>query len=71
LDVPWTLALLLAGVTLAVAARWHQSRPRELGEPRLFPSTLVLAIGVILTVVATAHLVTLLTGVPLRGRLAP
>jgi uncharacterized membrane protein YidH (DUF202 family) len=71
LSLPWTLALLALGVALAAIARWHEVRPRELGQPRLFPSTLVLAVGVILTVVAAAHLVSLLTGTPLRGRFMP
>jgi hypothetical protein len=71
LSLPWTLALLAVGVALAALSRWHESRPRGLGQPRLFPSTLVLAVGVLLSVVAAAHLVSLLTGTPLRGRFTP
>jgi uncharacterized membrane protein YidH (DUF202 family) len=71
LSLAWTLALLAVGVALAALSRWYESRPRELGQPRLFPSTLVLAVGVLLTVVAAAHLVSLLTGTRLRGRFTP
>jgi preprotein translocase subunit Sec61beta len=66
--LPWTLALLIVGLTLAGLARWHESRPRELEQVGLFPTTLVLAVGVIAAVLAVAHLVTLLTGFPLTGR---
>jgi hypothetical protein len=69
--VPWTVALLVFGLALATFARWYESRPRDLGEVRLFPTTLVLAIGVIAAVLAAAHLVTLLSGVPLVGRYGP
>ena len=56
---------------LAGIARWYETKPRELGEVRLFPATLVLAIGVIAAVLAAAHLVSLLTGIPLTGRYGP
>lgn len=69
LSLGTTLALLAAGLVLCGVSRWHEGRPRPLGEPRLFPSTLVLAVGVVLTVLASAHLVSLLTGVRLHGRL--
>jgi hypothetical protein len=66
-----TLVLLSLGIVLVLFCRWYETRPRELGEVRLFPSTLVLAIAVLLTVVAAAHLVSLLTGVRLHGRYSP
>lgn len=69
MSLPWTLVLLAAGLALCAYSRWQESRPRELGEVRLVPTTLLLGIGVLLTVLAAAHLVSLLTGVPLRGRL--
>ena len=71
MTLPWTVALLVLGLALAGFARWYESRPRELGEVRLFPATLLLAIGVIAAVLATAHLVSLLTGNPLVGRYGP
>jgi hypothetical protein len=63
--------MLAAGLLLAGFARWQETRPREIGEVRLFPSTAVLAAGVLLTVLAAAHLVSLLTGVPLKSRYMP
>ena len=36
---------------------------------RLFPVLPVMAVGVILSVLAAAHLVSLMTGSPLKGRL--
>jgi hypothetical protein len=71
LTLPWTIMLLAAGLALIALARWHESRPRELGEVRLFPATLVLAVGVVAAVLAAAHLVSLITGVPLVGRYGP
>lgn len=69
MTLPWTLALLALGLVLCALSRWHETRPRGLGEVSLFPTTLVLGIGVLLTVLAGAHLVSLLTGVPLKGRM--
>ena len=63
-ELHWTLALLAAGVALAGFCRWYEGRPRELGEVRLFPSTALMALAVLASIVALAHLVTLLTGVP-------
>lgn len=71
MTLPWTVVLLVAGLALAGLARWYESRPRELGEVPLFPATLLLAIGVIAAVLAAAHLVSLLTGIPLTGRNGP
>jgi hypothetical protein len=45
----------------------HEARPRELGEIGLLPSTLLLGVGVLLVILALAHLVTLTTGVRLRA----
>ena len=67
----WTVALLAAGLILTGIARWHETRPRQLGEVRLFPATAVLAVGVLLSVLAATHLVSLLTGTPLHGRYGP
>lgn len=71
MTLPRTLLLLAAGLALCLVSRWYEARPRALGEVPLFPSTLVLGVGVVLSVVALAHMVSLLTGVRLHGRLAP
>ena len=70
MTLPWTLILLAFGLSLAGFARWHESRPRALGEVTLVPATLLLAVGVVAVVVAGAHLVSLITGIPLHGRLS-
>ena len=69
MGIGWTLALLAIGLSLAALARWQETRPREPGAVRLFPVLPVMAAGVILSVLAAAHLVSLLTGSPLKGRL--
>ena len=50
MTLPWTLALLALGLVLCALSRWYETRPRGLGEVSLFPTTLVLGIGVLLTV---------------------
>lgn len=69
MSLNWTLATFVIGLSLAALARWQESRPRALGEVRLFPVLPVMAVGVLLSVLAGAHLVSLLTGAPLKGRL--
>lgn len=68
MTLPWTLALLVAALAMAALGRWQEARPRELGEARLVPPALLLGVGVLLAVLALAHLVTLTTGVPLESR---
>jgi hypothetical protein len=64
-----TLLLLAAGAALTVYCLWHQRRPRELGQVSLFPANLLLGVGLVVVILALAHLVTLLTGRPLTGRM--
>lgn len=68
MSLPWTLALLLAGLGLSGFCLWHQRRPRELGQVSLFPATFLLGVGLILAILALAHLITLLTGHAPPGR---
>jgi uncharacterized iron-regulated membrane protein len=63
-----TLGLLLAGLALCGFCLWHQQKPRTLGDVPWFPSTLVLGLGILLVILALAHLVSLWTGHPLKGR---
>jgi hypothetical protein len=67
-SVAWTMALLAAGLALAAFCLWHQQRPRELGDVPWFPSTLLLGVAMVLVIMALAHLVSVWTGHPLKGR---
>lgn len=68
MTLPWTAALLIVGLGMTLIARWQEARPRPLGEVPIFPAAMVMGIGLIVCVVAAAHLLALLTGVPLHGR---
>ena len=64
-----TVILLAASLVLAAFCLWHQRRPRELGQVSLFPANLLLGVAVVGVILALAHLVTLVTGHPLTGRM--
>ncbi len=66
-----TLALFTLGLALTMWAAWQERRQRGLGELPLLPPFPILIFGVIIILVATAHLVTLWSGVPLKSRFAP
>ena len=71
MSLGWTTGLLVFGLALAAIARWQETRPREFGEVRWFPVLPVMAVGVLLSVLAAAHLLSLITGAPLKGRYGP
>ena len=66
-----TLAVLLAALIAAALANWRERRPRDLGRPPLVPYTAIQVIAVVAAILMLAHLVSLLTGQPLRGRGLP
>jgi hypothetical protein len=51
-------------------ANWHERRPRALGRPPLVPHSAIQVVAVLVIIVMLAHLVSLLTGQPLKGRLS-
>ena len=63
-----TLILLVSSLVSTALCVWYERRPKVIGEPRMFPSTIVMMLSVVMAVLALAHLVTLITGVPLKGR---
>jgi len=63
-----TVILLLAGLAGLAFCAWYERRPRELGEVRYLPTTLILFVAVLMVILAIAHLVTLVTGEPFKGR---
>ena len=66
-----TTGALVAGIALALLGRWLDRRERPLGSVPLVPPFWLTVAGVLVVVLMLAHLVTLLTGVPLRPRGAP
>jgi hypothetical protein len=63
-----TLAVLFAALAVAALANWRERRPRDVGRPPLVPYTAIQMIAVLVVILMLAHLVSLLTGHPLRGR---
>jgi hypothetical protein len=66
-----TIAVLLAALIVAALANWRERRPRDVGRPPLVPYTAIQAVAVLVIILMLAHLVSLLTGQPLRGRGLP
>ena len=64
-----TIACLLAALLIAGVANWRESRPRDLGRPSLVSYSAIQVLAVLVVILMLAHLVSLLTGQPLQGRL--
>jgi hypothetical protein len=64
-----TLGVLAAAAVLLAAASLGARRPREPGELPLVPYGAIQFLAMVAIVLMLAHLVTLLTGHPLVGRL--
>jgi hypothetical protein len=65
-----TVAILLAALLVAGLANWRERRPRDLGRPPLVPYTTIQVLAALVIILMLAHLVSLLTGQPLHGRLS-
>ena len=63
-----TLVLLAAALTLIVFANWRERQERPLGKAPLISYPALQMIGIVFAVLLIAHLMSLLTGQPLRGR---
>ena len=66
-----TVAILLGALAIVALANWRERRPRELGRPPLVASPAIQAIAIVVVIVMLAHLVSLLTGQPIKGRGLP
>ncbi|MEM7041452.1 MAG: hypothetical protein AAF543_01445 [Pseudomonadota bacterium] len=63
-----TLALLAASVIVVAFANWSERQDRPLGKTPLVSYPVLQMVGIVVAVLLIAHLVSLLTGQPLRGR---
>ncbi|MGI9413211.1 MAG: hypothetical protein ACR2PM_06060, partial [Hyphomicrobiales bacterium] len=69
LDVLITLACLAGSLSLGAYLLWLERRPIGPGRPRLVPTPPLLLICALVLILALAHMVTIVTGVPHKGRL--
>ncbi len=66
-----TLLLLAATLSIIAFANWQERRKRPLGKTPLVSYPALQMLGILFAVLLLAHLVSLLTGQPLRGRRMP
>jgi uncharacterized membrane protein YidH (DUF202 family) len=66
-----TLVLLATSLLLAAFANWQERQERPLGKAPLVSYPVLQMIGIVFALLLLAHLVSLLTGHPLRGRRMP
>jgi hypothetical protein len=71
MSLPVTISLLLAALILVAFANWRERQERPLGKAPLISYPALQMVGILLSVLLLAHLVSLLTGQPLRGRQMP
>jgi uncharacterized iron-regulated membrane protein len=64
-----TLTILLLALAVAGFANWRERRPRALGRPPLISYTALQMVALVVVILMLAHLVSLLSGQPLTGRL--
>lgn len=71
MDLTGTLIGLVVSAAVFGWANWRQRREkdREPGDVSLIPFTLIQMASVVAVVVMAGHLISLLTGVPFRGRM--
>lgn len=67
MDLPTTAVLMAAAAALIGLSLWGTRRKRGFGEISYVPWHGLLFVGILAFCALAAHLVTLLTGVPLRG----
>ena len=70
MDLPTTFAGLAIAAAVFGWANWRQrkERERDLGDVSLLPLTFIQMASVVAVVVFAGHFITLLTGVPFKGR---
>jgi hypothetical protein len=60
-----TVGILLGGLGLAAAMAWLERRPKTELNPRLVPTTALMFLGLLVVILAAAHLLTI-TGITTR-----
>lgn len=70
MDLFTTLIILGAAILLFAFAYWQDKRERTPGQVTLIPYTMIQILAVVTCLVLLAHLVTLVSGAPFRGRFA-
>ncbi len=68
MDLASTIMLLLAAALIAGLANWRERRPRALGDVPLLPYPAIQMLALALAILLLAHLISLVTGLPLGGR---
>ena len=63
-----TLAVLAGAALLFAFAWWQDKRERTPGQVSLIPYTMIQIFAVVTCLVMLAHLVTLISGAPFKGR---
>lgn len=63
-----TISILIVALLIAGLANWRERRPRPVGKPSLVPYIAIQILAVLVIILMLAHLVSLLTGHPLKGR---
>lgn len=66
-----TAVLLILSLLAAALANWRERRPHALGKAPLVSYPAIQMVAIVVAVLLIAHLVSLLTGQPLRGRRMP
>lgn len=68
-DVATPLGILVLAVGIFALANWQQRKLRQHGRPQWLPLTLIQMLALVAAFVMAGHLISVLTGVPFRGRL--
>ena len=63
-----TNSILIAALIVGAFANYKSRQPVELGKTSWIPFLGVQFVAILVVILMAAHLVTLLTGVPLKGR---
>jgi hypothetical protein len=66
-----TVLVLIGALAAAGLANWRERRPRDPGQVPLISYAAIQMVALVVALLMAAHLVSLLTGHPLVGRLMP